>query len=453
MKLSFISKYRTHLMGVAMIWIMWFHSPFYGQSDRFHFIHNIGFFGVDMFLLVSGLGLYFSMRKSKSIGEFYKKRALRILPAYLIVVCFFYLFCRTEVSMGNVVLSALGINYFRGTTTNIREYFDWFLPTLAVFYLLTPLYDKLFQKAKSKWKFTLLCMTVSPLLCIILYQFDKQVLYGSAVRIAVFLLGYWIGWFLYEKQQESKGSWMIYLPLLFLGIWTAYYIQTYIKNPTVFKGLNCYPALLVAPSLCALLSFVFAKYEQLLSFVGGKLNVQKPFEIAGKIVLLPLYICGRYSLEIYLFHQRVMEYMSKTEQGAELCKTLNEDFGIHTYSKEYYFLIALISIVLAVILHELIRVLAKHINKYGLITGIAVLANTVILWDKIPFIKDKIVDGEPVTTLSELTGISYIWLGLILGIAAALIITAVTKKQDAEMPTDDTDNKNGSKKTLAPKTA
>ena len=85
MKLSLISKYRTHIMGAAMMWIMWFHSAYAGKSEVFHFIHNIGFFGVDMFLMVSGLGLYFSMRKSKSMGEFYKKRAVRILPAYLIV--------------------------------------------------------------------------------------------------------------------------------------------------------------------------------------------------------------------------------------------------------------------------------------------------------------------------------------------------------------------------------
>ena len=428
MKLSYISKYRTHLMGLSMLWIMWFHSPFYGKSEIFHFIHNIGFFGVDIFLMVSGLGLYFSMRKSKNIGEFYKKRALRILPAYLIVVFLCYYYCRTDVTMGNVVLSTLGINYFRGTIYRPREYFDWFLPTLAVFYLLTPLYDKLFQKAKVKWKFTLLCMMISPLLCIILYKYNKQVLYGSTVRIAVFLLGYWIGWFLYEKKEESKGSWMVYLALLFTGVALAYYIQTYVKNPTVFKGLNCYPALLVAPSLCALLSFLFAKYEQLLRFIGAKFKHEKQFATAGKVVLFPLFVFGRYSLEIYLFHQRVMEYFN-SDKGLTLRNKLFVEYDIHTYSKEYYLLIAVISVIFAILLHELLRLLMKYINKYGLITGIAVLVNTVIIWDKIPFIKDKVVDGVPVTTLKELTGKSEILIGVILAIAAALLVSFAVRKQ------------------------
>lgn len=334
-------------MGFAILWIMWFHSPFYGKTEVFHFIHNIGFYGVDMFLLVSGLGLYFSMRKSKSIGEFYKKRLVRILPAYLIVSVCWYAFIKTDLSFGDKLLAILGINYFRGTIYSRPEYFDWFLPTLMVLYLLTPLYDKLFQKAGVKWKFTFLSMMISPLLCIIFYHTGQQVLYGSTVRIAVFLVGYWIGWFLYEKREEGKGSWMVHLSLLFCGVALVYYIQTYIKNPTVFWGLNCYPALLVAPALCAFLGALFYLADKYL-------------EIVGKILLFPFYVCGRYSLEIYLFHQRLLEFV-KGDKGAFVMKMIN-DIGIRTYSKEYYFLLALLSILLAAALHELIALVIRLIT-------------------------------------------------------------------------------------------
>ena len=47
MTLSNISKYRTHIMGAAMMWIMWFHSAYIGKSEVLHFIHNSGFYGVD----------------------------------------------------------------------------------------------------------------------------------------------------------------------------------------------------------------------------------------------------------------------------------------------------------------------------------------------------------------------------------------------------------------------
>lgn len=349
MTLSNISKYRTHIMGAAMMWIMWFHSAFGGGGEVLHFIHNIGFFGVDIFLLVSGLGLYFSMRKSKSVGEFYKKRAVRILPAYLIVTVCWYAFYKPEISFGDKLLSILGINYFRGTIYSRPEYFDWFLPTLFVLYLLTPLYDKLFQRASVKWKFTLLSMMISPILCILFYHLGMQVLYGSTVRIAVFLLGYWIGWFLYEKKEESKGSWMVHLPLLFCGVALAYYIQTYVTNPTVFWGLNCYPALLVAPAACALLGLLFRCLDQYL-------------KVVGKVLLFPFYVCGKYSLEIYLFHQRILEMMN----GDKLTAFRDSVFSalhIGVYSKWYYFIISLVSILLAAILHELIALVIGLITK------------------------------------------------------------------------------------------
>ena len=349
MKLSLISKYRTHIMGFAILWIMWFHSPYTWKNQVFHFIHDIGFFGVDVFLLVSGLGLYFSMRQSKSIGEFYKKRIIRILPAYLIVTICWYAFYKTDVSFSDKLLSILGVNYFRGTVTGRPEYFDWFLPTLFVLYLLTPLYDKLFQKASVKWKFTLLSMTISPLLCILFYHTGQQVLYGSTVRIAVFLVGYWIGWFLYEKKTEDKASWMVHLPLLFCGITLAYCVQKFLKNPTIFWGLNCYPALLVAPALCVLLGGLFYLADKYL-------------KVVGKVLLFPFFVCGKYSLEIYLFHQRLME-IANGDKGAPIRNFLATKLHINAFSGGYYFLIAIVSIALAAALHELIALVIRLITK------------------------------------------------------------------------------------------
>ncbi len=332
-------------MGAAMMLVMWFHSPFLGQSEAFKFLHRIGYYGVDVFLLVSGLGLYFSMRKSKGIGDFYKKRAIRILPAYLIITIAWYAFFKTEVGFGDKVLSILGINYFRGTVLSRPEYFDWFLPTLFVFYILTPLYDKLFQRVESKWKLTLLASMISPLLCIIGYSLNLQVLYGSFVRIPVFLVGYNIGYFLYEKKEESKGSWMVHISLLFTGIALAYYIHTYLKNPTIFWGLNAYPALLVAPALAVILGLIF-KYAE------------KWLKIVGKIIMLPFYVCGRYSLEIYLIHQRLMEIMN-----ADFAVQLKTNLVRSLTLRWYYFLLAIITILMACVLHEVIDLVIKLIRK------------------------------------------------------------------------------------------
>lgn len=349
MKLELLSKYRTHIMGAAMMWIMFFHSPYSGNSEVITFLHKIGFYGVDMFLLLSGLGLYYSMRKSKGVLDFYKKRAVRILPAYLLVTVCWYLFFKTDVSFGDTVLSILGVNYFRGTVYNRPPYFDWFLPTLFALYLLTPLYDKLFQRVECKWKLTALASMISPVLCMIGVWTGRQPLEGTFVRIPDFLIGYCIGWFLFEKREEKKGSWMVHIALLFSGMLLGWCIQYKLTDfRMIFWGINAYPALLVAPALSVTLALLFKYADRWLSIVG-------------KVLLVPFWICGRYSLEIYLIHQRLMELMN-SEAMASFRSGIIRSVGS---SGMYYFLLALATIIFAAALHELIALIIKGLKKLG----------------------------------------------------------------------------------------
>ena len=376
MKLELLSKYRTHIMGAAMMWIMFFHSPFSGGGDVMQFIHRIGFYGVDMFLLVSGLGLYYSMRKSKGVLDFYKKRAVRILPAYLLVTICWYLFFKTDVGFGDAVLSILGVNYFRGSVYGRPPYFDWFLPTLFVLYLLTPLYDKLFQKVQCKWKLTALASMISPILCMIAVWTGRQPLEGTFVRIPDFLIGYCIGWFLFEKREEKKGSWMVHISLLFSGLLLGWCIQNKLTDfRSIFWGINAYPALLVAPALSVILAWLFMYVDKGPRKLSGSLikappaeGAKKPgigiviLEILGKILLAPFWICGRYSLEIYLIHQRLMEILSSEGLTAFRSDVMR---NIGSYDM-YYFLIAVVSIILAAALHELISLAVKGFKRIGM---------------------------------------------------------------------------------------
>lgn len=79
-----ISKYRTQLMGFAMLWIMIYHI---GIDVTFlNPITRSGYLGVDIFIFLSAYGLYHGFKKYSSIKIFYKKRILRILPTYYLVL-------------------------------------------------------------------------------------------------------------------------------------------------------------------------------------------------------------------------------------------------------------------------------------------------------------------------------------------------------------------------------
>ena len=93
-KLSFdiISKHRTILMGITILSIIFFHYT----EDCVNYNYNlapsivyykkyIGSSGVDIFLFLSGFGLYYSFKKNQDLRTFFKKRFTRILIPYFII--------------------------------------------------------------------------------------------------------------------------------------------------------------------------------------------------------------------------------------------------------------------------------------------------------------------------------------------------------------------------------
>lgn len=92
---NIFSKNRNAIYGVAIISIMIFHffedianSNLSGGGLGFlGKLYNtfIGSVGVEFFVFLSGVGLYFSMSKDSNILHFFQKRIKRILPVYLMV--------------------------------------------------------------------------------------------------------------------------------------------------------------------------------------------------------------------------------------------------------------------------------------------------------------------------------------------------------------------------------
>ena len=91
--LKCISEYRTELMGLAILWIMLFHSYrakiyFFDGVKGLEWIGKIigfGNMGCEIFLLASAIGLTFSFRKGWNLKDFYTKRFLRLLvPTWII---------------------------------------------------------------------------------------------------------------------------------------------------------------------------------------------------------------------------------------------------------------------------------------------------------------------------------------------------------------------------------
>jgi len=84
--LILLSKYRQALMGIAILWVMMFHLPLRPGIPIIKEFFNIGYGGVDIFLFLSGFGLYFSLsKKGIKLSHYYKKKILQNTSGVLVI--------------------------------------------------------------------------------------------------------------------------------------------------------------------------------------------------------------------------------------------------------------------------------------------------------------------------------------------------------------------------------
>ncbi len=145
-----ISIYRSELMGCAIVWIMMLHFTF-TQIKPLGFVSQYGFAGVDIFILVSGFGIFFSLDNGDHILTFYWRRLLRIFPTYYLlgIPASIFLFHDSIIAY-----------LFRYSTIGfwINDlYWEWYVPSIVVLYLVAPFLKKLIDKNKQ---FLIVCLAI-----------------------------------------------------------------------------------------------------------------------------------------------------------------------------------------------------------------------------------------------------------------------------------------------------
>ena len=198
-----ISTYRSELMGWSILWIMMLHFTF-NQIAPLGFIAQYGFAGVDIFLFVSGFGLFYSLDKDDNLVRFYRKRLLRLFPTY-----YFFGFITNILLTHDDILTFL----FRYSTIGFwigREYAEWFIPSIVLLYFLAPFIKKIIDK---KW-FVLICATIVCLYITAYYFTNKEEILDRShffllYRIPAFVFGmlcaYWL------KQNISTKFFIFFL--------------------------------------------------------------------------------------------------------------------------------------------------------------------------------------------------------------------------------------------------
>lgn len=147
-----ISRYKGALMGIAILIVVYGHLLYYHSGLKDYQYLNITEWytvgSVDMFLFLSGFGIFHSLKKNADPLRFMERRLNRLVPAYLPFIIIYCAVCHWAGQMDK--WQALGNLTTFGWWTQIGAQFNWYVPTLVVLYLLSPLFFAVIQRDRKK---------------------------------------------------------------------------------------------------------------------------------------------------------------------------------------------------------------------------------------------------------------------------------------------------------------
>lgn len=279
MRWSVLSKYRTELMGAAMLWVMLFHSwDMHFGVPLLDLFRSAGFGGVDMFIVLSSVGLVLSLnRREQPDSEFMARRARRILPAYYIVMPAFTVYLITQ---GRATLSALFWNasllYY---WVQPEGQFNWYVAGIMLFYAMTPALFRLLRRSRHREALTAAGIVLGVLLCRLLTMQYFGEYMDVFYRLPVLFLGLLVGFYVLEERKLTLRSVFFQCASVAAGL-------AYLKIRSVYQGFTlpmCHLFLFTTLPMCLLGCLCFEKLP-----LGGLRRF--------------LRLVGENSLEIYLLN-------------------------------------------------------------------------------------------------------------------------------------------------------
>ena len=253
MSIKLISKHRTELMAIALIWVALYHSYFPITNKAISFILvKCGYAGASLFLFLSGFSMFYSYKKDSDYTSFIKKRLLRILPFCLPLICL-------NVAINNEIFldaltDAFGLNWLRGVNRT-----NWYTSVILILYFVTPFYLKMFM-GKEKIV-TVLTISVLVLISILIkndvwaycltnmclyiegiyfaYLNDNDIAVNSVMLLALFILG-WIAMFMmyhfYRNDIQHVCPLILIAPFMLISLGYIFDILHCVQRSLVFLG-------------------------------------------------------------------------------------------------------------------------------------------------------------------------------------------------------------------------
>ncbi|MDY4645680.1 acyltransferase family protein [Prevotella sp.] len=225
-ELGNISRFRAEQMGAAMLFVILFHVAL-DRGDPFYGLRRCGNVGVDIFLFLSGVGLWFSWVKTPDVLRFYRRRLLRIVPTWLVVATAFYL----PDYLGARRFSRSLVDLIGDITLNWDfwlhdELTFWYVPAIMALYLVAPWYMRLVQsRPVYRWLPLLMviwCVMVQWVLPIHHAVGHIEIFWS---RVPIFFIGINFGEMVRTRRQlPGEAVWLLLITFL-MTFGTCLYLE------------------------------------------------------------------------------------------------------------------------------------------------------------------------------------------------------------------------------------
>lgn len=330
--LGWISRCRAELFGLAILSIMVFHFsedyataleagrvPAEGLKTLLVMLYYkyIGSIGVDVFVFLSGMGLYFSYSKNEDTVSFYKRRFRRLLPTYLIVGGIYWTvkdLVLTDLGAGRILPDLIFLTFF---TKNVKTI--WFIGFILMMYLIFPL---VYRAVKKHPAAGLIGVWLAYAVFILAFRLRAPEIFSHVEiafrRIPIFALGAAMG---HGIRSDRTVSDMLMGPLTVLMLVTDIFAIQFFSETPIFllicRYLNGFFAMGLILASCRILVWLdgCSRFRAFLRWFGA------------------------ISLELYLTHVTIRPTLKM--------------MGFHTYRISIFACVILAAIILSPLLKKL----------------------------------------------------------------------------------------------------
>ncbi|WP_210081869.1 acyltransferase family protein [Pantoea endophytica] len=298
-----------YVRALSVLFIIIFHYTaviLYDQKVDVHISRYIfplfGGLGVSFFIIISGGGIYNSIKNNFNVLNFYKKRFISIYPtyyvAYIITVLFLFLIGGRMVFQGDftrIIWTLLGLDGFlSGRVSTYYLIGEWFLGFIIIMYIFFPVIRLLYIKNKY-WTFllALILSILSVRYNSYLYDhipfWNKRDIWNPIVRLPEFIFGM----FLFEQISEKRITVIKLITAVALIIVAGYTINDH-RDMVIneYRNIPLFTSILVL--MVVVYEFAFKKihfnsvinflskysflaflyHHQILSIINGKINLR-----------------------------------------------------------------------------------------------------------------------------------------------------------------------------------